>query len=130
MLIFDGDYPVNVAARLNADLTRPIEAVRSAPPAGMASEDRGYQTELMASVPEQRRAGIAAFIGKLTARIHRPGAQLWGHRSAELAYAETWGQIAYYRIMERRGHYRILQSAADLAAHMRRWQEAERAGSG
>lgn len=130
MLIFDGDYPVNVAARLNADLTQPIEAVRSAPPAGMASEDPGYQTELMASVPEQRRAGIAAFIGKLTARIHRPGAQLWGHRSGELAYAETWGQIAYYRIMERRGRYRVLQSATDLAAHVRQWEDAERAGSG
>ena len=130
MLIFDGDYPANVAARLNADLTQPIQAVRSAPLTGMAGEDPGYQAELMASVPEQRRAGIAAFIGKLTARIHRPGAQLWGHRSGELAYAETWGQISYYRIMERRGHYRILKSAADLADHMRSWEEAERAGAG
>ena len=130
MLIFDGDYPVNVAMRLNADLTQPIQTVRSAPPAGMEGEDPGCQSALMASVPEQRRAGIAAFIGKLTARIYRPGAQLSGYRSGELAYAETWGQISFYRIMERRGHFRILASVADLADHMRRWEEAERVGAG
>ena len=58
MLIFDGDYPACVAVRLNADLTQPIQAVRAAPPAGMASEDPRYQPALMASVPEQRRAGV------------------------------------------------------------------------
>ena len=130
MLIFDGDYPACVAVRLNADLTQPIQAVRAAPPAGMASEDPRYQSNLMASVPEQRRAGVAAFIGKLNARVHRPGAQLWGHRSGELAYAEAWGQLSFYRIMARRGYYRILATAAELADHMERWEEAERAGAG
>ena len=130
MLIFDGDYPACVAVRLNADLTQPIQAVRAAPPAGLASEDPRYQSNLMASVPEQRRAGVAAFIGKLNARIHRPGAQLWGHRSGELAYAEAWGQLSFYRIMERRGHYRILATAAELADHLHGWEAAERAGDG
>ena len=124
MLIFDGDYPVCAAMALNADLTQPIHAVRAAPPAGAPGENPQVQAGLMASVPEQRRAGVAAFIGKVNARIHRPGAQLWGHRSGELSYAAAWGQIAYYRIMERRGHYRILRSAADLGEHMGRWEAA------
>ena len=34
------------------------------------------------------------------------------------------------QIVERRGHYRILTSAADLADHMRSWEEAECAGTG
>ena len=130
MLIFDGDYPVCAAMGLNVDLTQPIQAVRAAPPAGAPGENPQVQAGLMASVPEQRRAGIAAFIGKVNARIHRPGAQLWGHRSGELAYAAACGQIAYYRIMERRGHYRILKSAADLVEHMGRWEAAAGSGAG
>ena len=129
-MIFDGDYPVNVAQGMNADLTQSIKIVRSAPPAGAAGEDPIYQADMMASVPEQRLAGIVAFIGKLVGRIHRPGAQLWGHRSSELAYSSVWSQIAYYRIMERRSYYRILSSRAGLSDHMKEWEEAAQSGIG
>ena len=116
--------------RLNVDLTQSISTVRSALPAGMPGEDPSYQAALLASVPAQRRAGLTVFIGKLTARIYRSGAQLSGYRSGELAYAETWGQISFYRIMERQGHYRILTSIAELVDHVRRWETVDQIGGG
>lgn len=130
MMIFDGDYPVNVPIKMNVDLTKSIKNVRSARPAGAAGEDPVYQADMMASIPEQRFAGIVAFIGKIAGRIHRPGAQLWGYRSGELAYSEVWGQIYYYRIMERRGYFRILRSKDGLSDHMQEWEEAEQSGRG
>ena len=61
MLIFDGDYPMAFGAlEINRDLTLPLEEVRA------AEEDT--EVVAMASLPELRRARVAAALVKFTVR--------------------------------------------------------------
>jgi membrane dipeptidase len=41
------------------------------------------------------------------------------YSSPSIAYAAAHGQLAYYRLLERQGHVRMLRTAGDLKAHWR-----------
>jgi membrane dipeptidase len=124
MLIFDGDYPMAFGAiDLNRDLTLSIEAVRAATERSPMGE-QWPASGVMASLPEMRRGRIAAALVKIVGRIHRPGNPLWGYRSGEIAYAAAQAHLAYYRILEKRGEARILQTREDLKQHIAAWLEA------
>lgn len=117
MLIIDGDYPMAYGALdLNRDLTRPIDEIRAA--------DADADNVVMASLPEMRRGRIAVALVKVVGRIARPGNPLRGFRGAESAYAAAQGNLAYYRILERRGEARILTTRGEFNAHMQTWQTA------
>jgi membrane dipeptidase len=124
MLIIDGDYPMAFGAlELNRDLTLPVRDIRRAIPDRYAQE--AYpDSETMASLPELRKAKVAAALVKVVGRIQRPGGPLWGYRGAEAAYANAQAALAYYRILEARGHARILTTRPQLVDHMRTWSEA------
>jgi membrane dipeptidase len=124
MLIIDGDYPMAFGAlELNRDLTLPVRDIRRAIPDRYA-QDAYPDSETMASLPELRRAKVAAALVKVVGRIQRPGGPLWGYRGAEAAYANAQAALAYYRILEARGHARILTTRPQLVDHMRTWSEA------
>ncbi|MGH2361528.1 MAG: dipeptidase [bacterium] len=124
MLIIDGDYPMAFGAvELNRDLTLPIREIRQATPDRYAQESYP-DSETMASLPELRKAKVAAALVKVVGRIHRPGSPLWGYRSGEAAYANAQAALAYYRILEARKQVRILKTRSDLTDHMRTWSEA------
>ena len=129
-LIIDGDYPMTYGALdLNRELTRPIDEVRKAQPIDGHDESSilslgGSDAGTMASLPEMRRAGIAAALVKICRRIYRPGSPMPGFRSGEQAYAAAQADLAYYRILESLGHARILQTGEDLRNHMLEWSSA------
>ena len=61
MLIFDGDYPMAYGGiDLNRDLTLPLSEVRA--------QDETPDNVAFASLPELRRAGVAAALMKFTVR--------------------------------------------------------------
>ena len=125
MLIIDGDYPMAIGAMdLNRDLTLPLPEVRSTAPDRFAEENRP-DADTMASLPEMRRAGIAAALVKVVARHYRSGSPLWGYRGAEITYAAARAQLAYYQMLEARGEARILRTDSDLASHMESWSTGE-----
>ena len=128
MLIIDGDYPMAFSAvDLNRDLTLPIEEVRAAPPT-FAQNETWPDQDTMASLPEMRRARIAAALVKVSVRIHRPGTSLWGYRSGEIAYAAAHAHLSYYRALEKRGEVRILNTKSEFEEHMRLWLSANEHG--
>ncbi len=95
------------AVDLNRDLTLPVEEIRSATP-GFVQNKECPDKDTMASLPELRRGRIAAALVKVATRIQRPGNVLWGYRTGEIAYSAAQAQLAYYRILEKRGKFESL----------------------
>ena len=126
MLIIDGDYPMaGGAIRSQRDLTLPVDLARSAPPDFAESRGRP-DTGIMATIPEMRNAGLAAAIVKVLGCILREGHAHGDVRTDELSYANAQGQLAYYRILQARGHVRMLSARGDFNDHMKAWSEADR----
>lgn len=118
MIIIDGDYPMAYGARyLDRDLTLPIDEVQAT--------ETDPNNVSMATIPEMRKAEIAAALVKVVGRIYRKGNPLPGFRAGETAYAAAQGDLAYYRILERRGHARILNTSAEFSDHMQSWLDAD-----
>jgi len=125
MLIFDGDYPMaHGALDLNRDLTLPIAAARALPNQDPAT--RSPNAGLMATLPELRRGKIAGALVKVVGRIKRPNSPLWGYSSGDSAYAAAQGQLAYYRILARRGEARLLRTRREFVEHFAEWADVDR----
>ena len=125
MLIIDGDYPMAIGAMdLNRDLTLPLPELRGAAPDRFAEESRP-DADTMASLPEMRRAGIAAALVKVVARHYRSGSPMWGYRGPEVTYAAARAQLAYYGMLEAHGQARILRTGSELSSHMQSWSTGE-----
>ena len=125
MLIIDGDYPMaGGAIRSQRELTLPIEQARSARadfPESPGRPDSG----IMATIPEMRKAGVAAAIVKVLGCILRDGHPHGDVRTDELSYANAQGQLAYYRILQAKGYARMLGSRSEFSDHMKAWSEAD-----
>ena len=116
MIVIDGDYPMAYGAMvLNRDLTLPIAAIRS------VAEDRGT----MSCLPAMRCGRVAAAVVKICQRVQRGDCPLPGHRSGEQAYAAARADLAYYQILETRGHVRILRTRGNLQQHIEQWATSE-----
>ena len=119
MLIIDGDYPMAIGAMdLNRDLHSLLPPeLRGAAPDRFAEESRP-DADTMASLPEMRRAGIAAALVKVVARHYRSGSPMWGYRGPEVTYAaarHNWPTTGCWRRAGRpgsEGRLRTLQPPA------------------
>lgn len=119
MLIFDAhlDLAMN-ALEWNRDLTRPIEEIR-AREAGLTDKpDRSRGTVCL---PEMRRAGIGLCVATQIARYVKPKNSLPGWHSPEQAWAQTQGQLGWYRVMEEAGEMIQVKDAASLQKHLQLW---------
>ena len=102
MLIFDAhlDLAMN-ALEWNRDLTRPIDEIRQRENGMTDKPDRGRGTVCLS---EMRRGGIGLCVATQIARIqHNAYSPVFGWRSQEQAWAQTQGQLAWYRAMEEAG---------------------------
>jgi membrane dipeptidase len=120
MLIFDAhlDLAWN-AIDFNRDLRLSVADIRRSEQ-GMPGKSRGMNT---VSFPELRRGGVGIFIATLLARQLRSGSNLAANRysSMEAAYGAAYGQLAYYRAMEREGWLRWIKDGKTLQAHVNAW---------
>jgi membrane dipeptidase len=126
--IFDGhlDLAWN-ALSWNRDITLDLDVLNEAERGLTDHPSRGRATT---TLPEMRHGGIAACQATLLARA-RSGSSIHGGNSRlsldfanqEIASATARGQLAYYELLERRGLIRMIQSAADLAAHWASWAD-------
>jgi len=106
------------ALNWNRDLTRPVSEIRMAE-AGMKERGRGANT---VAFPEMRQGEVAVCLATLLARSTGLGEALLDYSSHEIASAMAQGQLAYYRIMESRGHLRMLRDWRSLESHLREWK--------
>jgi membrane dipeptidase len=119
------------ALSFNRDLTCSVEEIRRREQGMTDSPARGHNT---LTLPELRRAGVRVCVGTVLARSGPQQAFKAGYSRTDLdysspsiAYAAAQGQLAYYRLLERQGHVRVLRTAADLKAH---WHAGEGAPLG
>jgi membrane dipeptidase len=126
MLIFDAhlDLAMN-ALEWNRDLTRPVGEIRLREKGLMDKPDRGRGT---VSLPEMRRASVGFCVATQIARYVKPANPLPGWHSREQAWAQTQGQLAWYRAMEERGQMIQIKDAAGLEKHRQLWQAANSTG--
>ena len=115
------------ALSFNRDLTLPVETLRRQEAHMNDEPSRGSCTT---SLPEFRRAGVAVCLATLLARSgpdQEPQSKYnrtdLDYASPSIAYSIVWGQLAYYRLLERQGHVRIIRTAADLDLHWQSWQK-------
>lgn len=119
MFLVDAHLDLSMnALEWNRDLRLPIADIR-AREAGLTDKpDRGRGT---VSLPELRQGGIGLVVATQIARYVAPGNPLPGWHSAEQAWAQTQGQLAWYREMERAGEMTAIADAASLDAHVSTW---------
>jgi membrane dipeptidase len=127
MLIVDAhlDLAMN-ALEWNRDLSRPLEEIRQREAALTDKPDRGRGTVSLAGM---RRGGVGLCVATLIARYVAPGNPLPGWHSPEQAWAQTQGQLAWYRAMEERGELVPIRDRDGLDAQLSRWQHGARNGS-
>jgi membrane dipeptidase len=120
MLIFDAHLDLSMnALEWNRDLTRPIQEIREREKGLSDKPDRGRGT---VSLQEMRRGGVGLCVATQISRYVKPGNPLPGWHSPEQAWAQTQGQLAWYRAMEERGEMKQITDAAGLDKHVALWR--------
>ncbi len=120
MLIFDAHLDLSMnALEWNRDLTRPLAEIRDREREWTDRPDRGRGT---VSFGEMRRGRVGLCVATQIARFVKPSNRLPGWHSPEQAWAQTQGQLAWYRAMEEAGQMVQITSGAGLQRHRQLWQ--------
>ena len=121
MLILDAhlDLAMN-ALEWNRDLTRPIEEIRGRERDLNDKPDRGRGT---VSFPEMRRGGVGLCVATQIARYVTLENPRPGWHSPEQAWAQTQGQLAWYRAMEERAELVQIRDRQTLDRQIGLWQQ-------
>lgn len=106
------------ALEWNRDLRESVEEINRRE-AGMTDKpDRGNAT---VSFPELRKGNVGLVVATQIGRYVTPDSPLPGWLSPEQAWAQTQGQLAWYRVMEEEGQMRMIRTREELDAHLIRW---------
>lgn len=126
-LIVDAHLDLSMnALEWNRDLTRAVHDIRAREAERTDKPDRGRGT---VALPELRRGKVALCVATQIARYVAPDNRLPGWHSPEQAWAQTQGQLAWYRAMEERGEMRAIVDAPSLTAHLDEWRRRASAPS-
>ena len=106
------------AMEWNRDLRLPVPSLR-AREAGLSDKpDRGLGT---VSLPALRAGSVGLVVATQIARYVSPSNPLPGWHSPEQAWAQTQGQLAWYRAMEEAGEMVQIRDLASLERHIASW---------
>ncbi len=120
MLIFDAhlDLAMN-ALEWNRDLRWSVREIRESERKLNDRPDRGNNT---VSFEAMRRGNVGICVATQIARYVKKGSSLPGWNSPEQAWAQTQGQLSWYREMERQGELRQIRDLEGLKDHLTRWE--------
>lgn len=120
-LIFDShlDLAMN-ALEWNRDFTRPIAHLREREQGQRDKPDRGRGTVCF---PEMRRGGLGVCVATQIGRYVKPGSTLPGWHSPAQAWAQTQGQLAWYRAMEEAGEMAQIRDLEGLETQVHAWRQ-------
>ncbi len=122
MFLVDGHLDLSMnALEWNRDLTLPLADVRRREQGKTDKVDRG---EGVCTLPEMRRGNIGLCIATQIARYVAEGNNLPGWHAPEIAWAQTQGQLAWYRALERAGQMTQIIDRAGLSRHVALWQNS------
>lgn len=122
MLIIDAHLDLSMnALEWNRDLRLPVADIRLRERGMTDKPDRGLGT---VSLPALREGGIGLVVATQIARYVAPGNPLPGWHSPEQAWAQTQGQLAWYRAMEAAGEMCQIGDLSSLDEHLTTWNNA------
>jgi membrane dipeptidase len=107
------------ALEWNRDLKRPVAEINVREKGLTDKPDRGKAT---VSLPELRKGNIGLVVATQIGRYVAPDNPLPGWHSTEQAWAQTQGQLAWYKTMEEAGEMIQITDAASLETHIALWE--------
>lgn len=119
--IVDGhlDLAMN-AMEWNRDLRQPVHEIRNREE---SMNDKPDRSRGMVSLPELRKGNIGLVVATQIARYVARDSNLPGWHSPHQAWAQTQGQLAWYKTMENAGEMKQICSSGDLAMHLDYWYD-------
>ena len=124
MLIIDAHLDLSMnAMEWNRDLRLPVHVLRGREQGQTDKPDRGKG---VVSLPELRRGGIGLVVATQIARYVGPDNPLPGWHSPWQAWAQTQGQLAWYKAMEEAGEMVMIRDLAGLERHLALWTDGAR----
>lgn len=120
MFIFDAHLDLSMnAMEWNRDLRWTVEAIRNSEQDMTDKPDRGKNT---VSFDAMRQGNIGLCVATQIARYVKPENKLPGWNSPHQAWAQTQGQLAWYKAMERGGELKQITNSQELKTHLERWE--------
>ena len=118
--IADGHLDLSMnALEWNRDFRWSVEEIRKSEEGMTDKPDRGKGTVSFAAMREGR---IGLCVATQIARYVKKDNPIPGWHSPEQAWAQTQGQLAWYREMERAGEMTQIRTAGELHDHLRLWE--------
>jgi membrane dipeptidase len=119
-LIFDAhlDLAMN-ALEWNRDLRWRVEDIRKSEEGMTDKPDRAKGT---VSLPSMREGHVGLCIATQIGRYVKRGNNIPGWNSPEQAWAQTQGQLAWYKTMEDNGEIVQIRTSNDLQKHLHLWE--------
>ena len=120
MLIFDAHLDLSMnALEWNRDLRWTVQEIRDSEQGMNDKPDREKNT---VSFDAMRKGNVGLCVATQIARYVKKGSKLPGWNSPEQAWAQTQGQLAWYKEMERAGYLRAICNSQDLKEHLELWK--------
>ena len=120
MILIDGDYPMaHNALKYERDLTKDLDLVRKTGVINSDTDPLGYS--IMCSIPEMRKAEIAASIVKIVACIKKPSNDHGDVTTQIHAYSSGKAQMAYYHMLQKLNEIKLLKNKSEFTSHMSTW---------
>jgi membrane dipeptidase len=120
-LIFDAHLDLSMnALEWNRDLRWTVGDIRRSEEGMTDKPDRGKGT---VSLPSMREGRIGICVATQIARYVKPGNKIPGWKSPEQAWAQTQGQLAWYKAMEEKGEMIQISNRKELENHLVLWDE-------
>lgn len=120
MFIFDAHLDLSMnAMEWNRDLTWSVADIRKSEQGMTDKPDRGKNT---VSFEAMRKGNIGICVATQIARFVKKENRLPGWNSPHQAWAQTQGQLAWYKSMEELGALVQITNIQELDTHLKRWE--------
>lgn len=121
MFIVDAHLDLSMnALEWNRDLTKSVAKINAREKGLKDKPDRG---NAVVSLPELRKGNIGLVVATQIARYVAPDNPLPGWHSPEQAWAQTQGQLAWYKAMEFAGEMVQINNLDSLGKHLDLWDK-------
>lgn len=121
MFIIDAHLDLSMnALEWNRDLTRPVAEINQREEGLTDKPDRA---KAVVSLPELRKGNIGLVVATQIGRYVAPGNSLPGWHSPQQAWAQTQGQLAWYKAMEDAGEMVQVNNLPTLEKHLILWSD-------
>lgn len=122
-LIVDAHLDLSMnALEWNRDLRWSVDQINDSEK-GMT--DKPYRSNATTTLPELRKANAGLIVATQIGRYVTPDSPLPGWHSPEQAWAQTQGQLAWYKTMEEEGEMVMIKDKDALEAHLKLWNNDE-----